>query len=208
MKIDSTIAMATKELSQADPVIAELISKYGPYTVRPHTDYYQTLVDSIISQQLSVKAARAIEARFCMLFGSGSFPLPEKILEKTTEELRSTGLSRPKIRYIQDLAMKVLEGSLQLDKLGSLTNQEVIIELTKVTGIGIWTAHMFLIFSLGRLDVLAYGDLGIRNGIRNLYGFDDLPTQLEIEAIARTNNWSPHESIACWYIWRSLENKP
>jgi len=165
-------------------------------------------VGSIISQQLSVKAADTIERRFCELFGSPEMPTPEQILTKDIDELRSVGLSRGKAVYVRDLAEHVLDGSVKLDQFSDKSNEEIIKELTAVTGIGVWTAHMFLMFCMGRLDILAVGDLGIRNGIMKLYGLGHAPTPEEIETIAKKNHWHPYESIACWYVWHSLDNKP
>lgn len=202
----AAVAAAAKHLS-ADPILAPVIAAHGPFKPVPHTDYYWALVDSIISQQLSVKAARTIEGRFLDLFG-GKQPTPHQILSKTVDELRAVGLSRNKAAYVLDLAQHIQDGQLQLDRIASLPNDEIIKELTAVKGIGVWTAHMFLIFALGRLDVLPVGDLGIRSGIQKLYGFDHLPTPAEIEALATKNNWHPYESIACWYVWQALDNAP
>jgi DNA-3-methyladenine glycosylase II len=198
---------AADHLSKNDPVLAPIIKRAGLPTFKPHKNYYWELVDSIISQQLSVKAAASIENRFQELFDSET-PEPAAILEKTEDELRAVGLSRPKIKYIKDLAQHVLDGRLKFDKLDTQTNQEIIAELTAVKGIGEWTAHMFLIFAMGRLDILPVGDLGIKNGIRALYGFDDAPTPEQMQEVGTANNWHPYESAAAWYIWHSLDNKP
>lgn len=198
---------AIKHLLEHDPVLAEIVKRCPSPTFVAHTNYYHELVDSIISQQLSVKAARTIEGRFKALFGD-EFPSPEQILKKDVEELRAVGLSRPKVRYIQDLAMKIIEGEVRFDTLDQLSNDEIVEELTKVKGIGVWTVHMFLMFCMARLDVLPVGDLGIRNGIMRLYNLEKVPDAAEIEAIAKTNNWHPYESVACWYIWQSLDNTP
>ena len=198
---------ALVHLSREDPLLRELINRYPKATFEKHRNYYHELVDSIISQQLSVKAARTIGGRFKDLFG-GSFPSPEQILQKDVEELRAVGLSRPKARYIQDLAAKILDGSVTFDTIDELSNDEIIAELTKVKGIGVWTVHMFLMFCMGRLDVLPTGDLGIRNGIKKLYGLDHVPNEREVELIAEENNWGPYESAASWYIWKSLDNTP
>lgn len=197
---------ALDHLTKNDAVLAKLIVQYPRPRFAKHTGYYQALVDSIISQQLSVKAAHAIEARFKDLFG-GNFPSPEQILGRDIEEFRSAGLSRPKARYIQDLAQKIIDGEVVFDSLDSLSNDEIIAELTKVKGIGVWTVHMFLIFCMGRLDVLPIGDLGIRNGMTKLYGLDK-PSEHELELIAEKNSWQPYASVASWYIWQSLDNKP
>ncbi len=198
---------ALSHLAANDPTLARLIASYPSPTFKKHDHYYQELVDSIISQQLSIKAARAIETRFKDLFG-GAFPSPEQILAKTIEEFRAVGLSRPKARYIQDLAQKIVDGEVVFTTIDDLSNDEIIAELTKVKGIGVWTAHMFLMFSLARPDVLPTGDLGIRNGIAKLYGLDHIPTEREVEIIAEKNNWSPYQSVACHYIWQSLDNVP
>lgn len=199
---------AADHLARHDPILAKVIAERGLCTMRPHKNYYQELVDSIISQQLSVKAARSIERRFCELFGSSDFPPPEKILGKNIDELRSAGLSRGKAAYILDLAQHIVDGRVKFEHLDALSNEEVISELTAVKGIGEWTAHMFLMFCMGRQDILAYGDLGIKNGIKKLYGLADSPTPQEIQELSAKNNWHPYESIACWYIWQSLDNTP
>ena len=196
-----------EHLKKCDPVLARLIETHPAPTFDKHTNYYQELVDSIISQQLSVKAARTIEGRFKELFG-GTFPSPQQILEKDVETLHGVGLSRPKARYIQDLAQNILDGVVKFDELDSLTNQAIIDELTKVKGIGEWTVHMFLMFCMGRLDVLPTGDLGIRNGIAKLYDLDHVPTPDEVTDIAVKWSWHPYESAASWYIWQSLDNTP
>lgn len=196
-----------RHLQNNDPVLADLIAHYPAPTFTRHTNYYQELVDSIISQQLSVKAARAIEQRFKELF-DGEFPAPEQIVRRDIEEFRNIGLSRPKARYIQDLAAKIIESEVVFDTLDELSNDEIIAELTQVKGIGVWTVHMFLMFCMSRLDVLPTGDLGIRNGVQKLYGLDHSPDPREVEVIAETNNWHPYESVASWYVWQSLDNVP
>jgi DNA-3-methyladenine glycosylase II len=190
-----------------DPDLAKVIAASPLCDIRPHKNYYQELVDSIISQQLNVKAAAAIEQRFRDMFG-GTFPSPEQILTKDVEELRAIGFSYAKGRYVQDLAQHILDDKVRFDHLDSLSNEEVIAELVQVKGIGEWTAHMFLMFCMGRSDVLPVGDLGIRNGIRALYGLEDAPSPNDIRAIAEKYNWHPYESIASWYVWQSLDNKP
>jgi DNA-3-methyladenine glycosylase II len=201
------LSVAVTHLKKHDPVLAGIIGSAGLPTITPHTNYYWELIDSIISQQLSVKAARTIEGRFQALFDE-EFPAPEAILAKSVEELRSAGLSGAKANYIRDLAEHILDGRLKFDRFDALSNEEIIKELTAVKGIGVWTAHMFLIFCMGRLDILPVGDLGIRSGIRVLYGFKDLPTPAEITELAEKNGWHPYESVASWYIWHSLDNKP
>ncbi len=198
---------AADHLNKHDAALAPVITKYGLCTMRPHKNYYQELVESIIGQQISVKAGAAIRKRFVDLFG-GTFPEPQAILEKSVDELRTAGLSRGKATYVRDLAQHVVDGKVRFDHLDSLTNEEVIAKLTPVKGIGEWTAHMFLMFCMGRLDVLAHGDLGVRLGIQKLYNLKDLPNPTEVQKLADKKGWHPYESIACWYIWQSLDNAP
>lgn len=197
---------AADYIAKTDPILSPVVLSSGLPELVAHTNYYQELVESIIGQQLSVKAARTIRTRFVNLFDQ--FPSPEQILTRDSEELRSAGLSRPKISYIQDLARHVIDGSLRLDQLDALSNDEIITTLTAVKGIGEWTAHMFLMFCMGRLDVLPIGDLGIRSGVQKLYQLDHLPAPAEVTEIALQNNWHPYESVASWYIWKALDNKP
>lgn len=203
----SSLQTAADYITKIDPILSPIVTASELPTLVAHTNYYQELVESIIGQQLSVKAAHTIRIRFVGLFND-QFPTPAQILSRDIEELRSAGLSRPKIGYIQDLARHVLDGSLQLDQLDTLSNVEIITTLTAVKGIGEWTVHMFLMFCMGRLDVLPIGDLGIRSGIQKLYGLDHLPLPAEVTIIAKQNNWHPYESVASWYIWKALDNKP
>ena len=198
---------AARHLAAHDTTLAAVITTAPLPTFVPHTDYYRALVNNIIGQQLSVKAAATIKQRFVDLF-DGEFPSPEQIIRRDIEELRSVGLSRPKAAYVQDLARHVLDGSVRFDTLATLSNEEIIAELTAVKGIGEWTVHMFLLFCMGRLDVLPTGDLGIRSGIKKLYGFDELPSPEAVREIASSNHWHPYESVASWYVWHSLDNAP
>lgn len=204
---DATAKTAATYLAKHDTVLRPVIKQVGPATFRPHTDYYWELVDSIISQQLSVSAAASIERRFQELFGS-DVPAPEQILEKSVEELRSVGLSGAKANYVRDLAQHIVDGRLQFDNFTTLTNDEIMAALIDVKGIGEWTVHMFLMFGMGRLDVLPVGDLGIRNGVRALYGFENVPTPQQVREVAEQHQWHPYESIASWYVWQSLKNTP
>lgn len=196
--------LAAQELRTRDPKLAVVIDAAGLPDFAPHSDYFLTLLESIIGQQLSVKAAATITGRFLNLFEPGA-PTPGLVLTLGEETYRSVGLSRQKIRSITDLAGKVLDGSLDLSKLPELSDAEISAEVTKVIGIGPWTAHMFLLFCMGRPSVLPVGDLGIRIAIQKLYGLEKLPDATEIKAIAEQNRWAPHESIASWYLWRSLD---
>lgn len=204
----SSLQEAADYLARHDTVLAQVIQGAGLPTITPHENYYQELVESIVSQQLSVKAAATILKRFVELFPGASFPAPNQILTKDIEELRAVGLSRQKASYIQDLAVKVLDGSVRFNHLDTLTNDEVVAELTQIKGVGVWTVHMFLLFCMGRLDVFPTGDLGIKNGIQKLYRLDQKPSVEQMEEIARKNSWHPYESVASWYIWHSLDNKP
>lgn len=204
---DLSVREAARHLAANDPVLKPLIDKFGSCPIRPHQNYYRELVESIIGQQLSVKAAASINRKFLTLFHE-TFPEPATILDKSVEELRTAGLSGAKANYVRDLAQHVLEGKLEFGKFDALNNEDIIAELLPVKGIGEWTAHMFLMFCMGRADVLPIGDLGIRTGIKKLYGFEALPDAAAIREVAAANNWHPYESIASWYIWASLDNKP
>lgn len=202
-----TLSTGVNQLSRNDPILAEVIRKSGPPVISPNNNYYWSLVDSIISQQLSVKSAAAIEMRFKELFNE-DVPVPEHILKKSIEDLRAIGLSRAKASYIRDLAQHIVDHKLDFASFSGFNNEQIISKLIDVKGIGEWTAHMFLIFCMGRLDVLAVGDLGIKKGIQKLYGLRSLPSSPEIQNLATKNNWRPYESVACWYIWLALDNKP
>jgi DNA-3-methyladenine glycosylase II len=205
---EHTLSQAAEALRKHDPTLAPIIARAGLPNIIPNKNYYQELVESIISQQLSVKAAATILKRFIELFPDVDFPAPDQILQKDIEQLRAVGLSRQKASYIQDLALKVIEGEVRFNHLDALSNNEVIAELTRIKGVGVWTVHMFLMFCMGRLDVLPTGDLGIKNGIYTLYNLKEKPTPEEMEEIAKKNNWHPYETVASWYIWHSLDNKP
>jgi DNA-3-methyladenine glycosylase II len=198
---------AADHLTANDPILAPIIKRAELCTIRPvkSEDYYWELVDAIISQQLSVKAARSIEERFKTLY-PGALPSPNQILVTSDENLRQAGLSGMKVKYVKSLAEHIRNGELELEKLNKLSNLEVSRELTTVKGIGEWTTHMFLIFAMARLDVLAVGDLGIKTGIQKLYNLPSLPTPEEITKLAKQNNWHPYESVACWYIWHAKDN--
>jgi DNA-3-methyladenine glycosylase II len=198
-------------LRSADPALAEIIDAVGSLddarAGRPdREDHYGALVRAIVGQQLSVSAARAIYGRLTERFG-GRPPGPEEILSEDPEELRAAaGLSRAKVSYLRSLAEHVISGELELERLGELNDEEVIAELVAVKGIGMWTAHMFLMFHLERPDVLPVGDLGIRRAIERAYALDSLPDAPAIEKIAAP--WRPYRTLACRYLWRSLQNEP
>jgi DNA-3-methyladenine glycosylase II len=198
-------------LKRADPVLAEVIAAVGTLPPsregRPEReDHYGALVRAIAGQQLSVKAARAIYGRLTDRF-EGRAPTPQEILEDEPEALRAAaGLSRAKVSYLRSLAEHTLTGELELERLDDLDDDTVIAELTAVKGLGVWTAHMFLMFHLERPDVLPVGDLGIRRAIERAYDLDDLPDAEAMEEIALP--WRPHRTLACRYLWRSLANEP
>jgi DNA-3-methyladenine glycosylase II len=202
---------ALTHLRSADPVLAELIDAVGPLgdprDGRPdREDHYGALVRAIVGQQLSVHAARAIYGRLTERFGERP-PTPAEILADDPEELRAAaGLSRAKVSYLRSLAEHVISGELELERLDELEDEEVIGELTAVKGLGMWSAQMFLMFHLERPDVLPVGDLGIRRAIERAYGFEELPEAAAIEKIAEP--WRPHRTLACRYLWRSLQNAP
>jgi DNA-3-methyladenine glycosylase II len=202
---------ATADLRAADPVLARLIDAVGPLgnsrEGRPdRDDHYGALVRSIASQQLSVLAARAIYGRLTERFG-GRAPTPAEILADDPEELRAAaGFSRAKVGYLRSLAEHVTSGELELERLDELSDEDVTAELVAVKGVGVWTAQMFLMFQLDRPDVLPVGDLGIRRAIERAYELDDLPDAPTIEKIAEP--WRPHRTLACRYLWRSLQNEP
>lgn len=204
---EQSVVTAVSHLNQYDPILAKVIAAHPIPSFTPHTKYYQELVESIVSQQLSVKAAAAIVKRFRALFGD-DFPTPTEILQYDIEAYRSVGLSRQKAGYIRDLAEKVQNGTVRFDHLDALTNQAIIDELTQIKGVGVWTVHMFLMFCMGRLDVLPVGDLGIRNGMQALYDLEPKPSPETMQAIAVKYHWNPYESVASWYVWRSLNNMP
>jgi DNA-3-methyladenine glycosylase II len=205
-KFNKNLESACTHLAANDPVLKLMISRYGKPTITPHDNYYEELVSSIISQQLSVKAANTIWKRFINIYND-TMPTPENIIDTDIEILRGAGISYAKVNYIKDLANHIVNHSLDLSHIAELPNDLIIEQLTAVKGIGEWSAHMFMIFSLGRLNVLPWGDLGIKNSIKNNYGLSELPTKNIIVEISESNFWNPYESVAAWYLWKSLDNK-
>jgi DNA-3-methyladenine glycosylase II len=195
---------AVRHLRKQDPVMKEVIRKAGPFTMRPHRNRFRALVFSILGQQISGKAAASIRARLVEHLKPEEIS-PETIGRLTPETLRSLGVSGQKASYLLDLAQRVISGEVQLSRMARMKDEQVIEALVQVKGIGVWTAQMFLIFSLGRPDVFPHDDLGVRMAIRNLYGLDDLPTKEVSHKIAAP--WRPYASVASWYCWRSLEFK-
>jgi DNA-3-methyladenine glycosylase II len=205
--MEEAMQKAAEHLAKNDPILKPVIKRAGLCTIRPvkPEDYYWELVDAIISQQLSVKAARSIEERFKALY-PGSLPTPNQILVTPDEKLRQVGLSGAKVKYVKSLAEHIRDGKLELEKLNKLSNLEVGRELTAVKGIGEWTAHMFLMFAMARLDVLASWRFRDKTRIQKLYNLPSLPSPEEITKLAQVNNWHPYESVACWYIWHAKDN--
>jgi DNA-3-methyladenine glycosylase II len=199
-----------EHLRASDETLAKVIDERGPLDLaarvrgRPQ-DAYGALLRAIVGQQLSVKAARTIYERFTGLF-DGRTPSPEELLEVDADTLRGAGLSRAKANYVRSLAEHVISGELELDRLDDLSDERVTAELVAVKGLGQWTADMFLIFHLGRPDVLPVGDLGVRRAVERLYGFEALPSAAELEALGE--RWRPWRSLASLYLWESLDNAP
>jgi DNA-3-methyladenine glycosylase II len=198
----AAIRVARRHLRAADPVMRAAIDAVGPFTLRPERDRFGMLVRSIISQQISTSAARAIRGRLQELAGAEGLK-PANLARFTLDELRSVGLSPQKASYVADLAAKVNDGTIDLRQIARLSDERIVDQLTHVKGIGRWTAQMFLIFSLGRLDVFPHDDLGVRTAIRDRYGLAALPDKSTAVAIAAP--WRPYATVASWYCWRTLD---
>ncbi len=199
------IENGVKQIYENDKYLAKVIDLSGSCSLQLKKDYYHAILRSIIGQQLSTLAARAIVLRFMEFYNNK--PLPEKILNTSVEELRGLGLSYAKISYVKDLSLKIINGEIHFRGIHKKTDDEIIAELTLVKGIGIWTVHMFLIFTLCRLNVLPVNDLGIRKAVMKLYGLRKIPDEKKLLNISRKNGWEPYNSIAAWYLWRSLDLK-
>jgi DNA-3-methyladenine glycosylase II len=201
---------ALTALKKSDDFMAGLIAEHGELNTeerrrgRP-SDAYGALLRSIVGQQLSTKAARSIYTRLTDRFG-GRTPTPRELLDADPEDIRSVGLSNAKVRYLRDLAEHVEDGELDLEALPELPDEEVFDQLTAIKGLGPWTVDMFLMFHLGRPDILPVGDLGIRRAVQVGYGLDELPKPKELEEIAE--RWRPYRTLACLYLWTSLDNAP
>jgi DNA-3-methyladenine glycosylase II len=194
---------AIYHLKKSDPVMSAIIERVGPCRMEFGPPEFHSLAEAIVYQQLNGKAAVTIFNRFAALAGE---PLtPEGILKLSDEQLRSVGLSKQKSAYLKDLAEKTQAGLLDFAKLPDLPDEEVVKHLTQVKGIGVWTAQMFLMFTLKRPDVLPTGDYGVQAAIKKHYRKRKWPQPKEMEKIARP--WSPYRSVACWYLWRSLDIK-
>ena len=202
--MNEIFAKARKHLSRKDPRLKQVIARVGPCTLQPNADHFGLLVRSIVSQQISTKAALAIHNRLGTAVGR---PIrPAAILKAADEDLRGAGLSQGKMRSLRDLAEKCASRQIRLKQLAGFDDEAVIEQLIPVRGIGRWTAEMFLIFGLGRLDVLPVADFGLRAGIRREHGLSELPNAAMLREL--TALWTPYRSIGTWYIWRSFGPVP
>ena len=195
-------AEGVDHLRQLDPKWEAIIEQVGPCRLQPRPDRFGTLVRAIIGQQISSKAASSIDKRVRDL--AGELHAPEPLLLAGEVGLRGAGLSGVKARYVLNLAQAVRDGSVPLDEIHSWEDEAIVAALTTVKGIGPWTAEMFLIFALGRPDVLSVGDLGIRVGLKNFHGLDELPGPRECRELAEP--WRPHRTVAMWYLWQKIDN--
>jgi DNA-3-methyladenine glycosylase II len=197
------------ELGQRDSRLGRALDKLQAFPGFPlrrnprQCSHYAALSSAIVYQQLSTKAAETIWKRVCALDGGAGFPESEQLLAQSDQRLRAAGLSRGKIAALRDLCERIADGRLKLPRLARLPDERVIEELVEVRGIGRWSAQMFLIFRLGRLDVLAEGDLGVQEGLRLLDGLDERPGPAEV--LERARAWSPLSSVGCWFMWRLVE---
>ena len=196
---------ALAHLRRVDPVMAGVIRTVGPYRLhlRRGNSHFHHLVRAIVYQQLSGKAAGTIHGRFCALFPRRHVD-PERLLALSDESLRSVGLSRQKMGYLRDLADKVHSGAVPLHRVRHMSDEAIIDHLVQVKGVGRWTAQMFLMFRLGRPDILPELDLGIQNGVQRAYGLRRRATPKDVQRIGKV--WSPYSSIACWYLWRYVDD--
>jgi DNA-3-methyladenine glycosylase II len=190
-------------LSNADPILARIIAEVGALNIQPRRERFQALARAIIFQQLAGAAANAIYGRFVGLFPDVEFPSPEQVLAKTVAQLRAVGLSEKKALYIKDLAAHIRDGKLNFHLFHKMTDEEIIEHLIMVKGIGRWTAEMFLMFNLGRPDVMPADDLGVQNAIRRHYRMRQRPNRKQL--LKRAERWRPYRTAAAWYLWRSLD---
>ena len=194
---------AILHLKKADPVLCAIIERVGPYRMEYGEPTFHSLAESILYQQLNGKAAVVIFGRFTN--AAGDPVTPEGILKLSDAQMRAIGLSKQKTAYLRDLAQKTKDGLLNFERLADMSNAEVIEHLTQVKGIGVWTAHMFLMFTLKRPDILPTGDYGIQAAMKKHYRKRKWPKPKDMEKIAKS--WVPYRSVACWYLWRSLDIK-
>jgi DNA-3-methyladenine glycosylase II len=191
-----------RHFKKVDPTLAKIIQQVGPMTLKPQRDRFKMLVRSILSQQVSTAAAASIRKKLEAKLGDAGVTA-ESVARLSIDELRAAGLSRQKASYLHDLAAKTQDGTVRLAKLGRMTDAEVIAELIQVKGIGVWSAQMFLIFALGRLDVFPIDDFGVRTAMHHLYAFEEPQKKAVLLKIGET--WRPYATIGSWYCWRFLE---
>jgi DNA-3-methyladenine glycosylase II len=203
--LKNEIKKGVKHLSSNDKTLSTIIKTNGVINLTQHKQYFNLLLEAIIGQQLSVYASASILKKFKAFFKND--PQPYLIVQAEHSTLRALGLSNAKVKYVKDLSQKIISGEVKLNGLSRKTDEEILEELTKVKGIGVWTVHMFLIFRLGRLNILPYSDLGIRKSIMINYRLKKMPDEKKIKSIAKKNNWHPYCSIASLYLWKSLDNK-
>ena len=184
-----------------DPVLSDIIGTVGEFKLKKKSHHFAVLVESIISQQLATGAADAIFKRFKELYPK--FPTAAEVLATRKSKLRTVGLSGMKVEYLKDLAKHVETGKLDMKAISKMGDEDVIAQLTQVKGIGRWTAEMFLIFSLGRMDVFPVGDLGLRRGVQIAFSLKEMPKPKETEKFG--DRWKPYRSVATWYLWKSLQ---
>ena len=196
------MSQAAIRVLKKDPKLAKVIRIVGKYQISKSSNYFESLVEAIITQQLSGSAAKAIAKRFRSLYGK-RFPKPIDVIKTSDSKLRKTGLSKMKVEYIKELSKAIESKKLKMRSLSKLSDEVVIEQLTQIKGIGRWTAEMFLIFSLGRMDVLPVGDLGLRKGVQLYKSSKELPNEAEIEKLAE--KWRPYRTVATWYLWKSLQ---
>lgn len=193
-----------RHLRRADPILGAAIRVAGPWRLKAGRNHFHALARAIVAQQISGHAARTIWGRVIALSAPDRFDAAA-VMRLRDEQLRGAGLSPQKLGYMRDLCTRIIDGRLHLARLGRMSDELIIEELTAVKGIGVWTAQMFLMFSLGRADVFAPDDLGLRSAIRKLYGLSEMPDRATCHSYA--DRWQPYRTIASWYLWRSLESK-
>lgn len=202
MTAETIVRRAERQLADKDPKLGELVKLQGHIYHPPRTNYFLALCRSIVGQQISVAAATTIFDRLEQQTGLR----PEKVVKLTEKQIKQIGLPPQKAKYIKDLARHFVDNLEVYNHLGQLSDEEVIADLTAVKGIGVWTAQMFLMFTLGRLDVFAPDDIGLQRAMKNLYGWKKMPDRKKLEMVAE--KWRPYRTVACWHLWRSLRKTP
>ena len=205
IKATEIIIMYKKHLTKVDPVLGAVIKQIKLRPLKLQKNYFQALVEAIANQQLSGKAAQTILGRVLTLFKSKKFPTPQEYLKMSDAKLRSAGFSNSKVVYTKNVAQFFVERNKEIKRIHKLTDEEIIKFLTEIKGIGVWSAEMFIIFSLGREDVFSYGDLGLRKGLQKVYNFKKEPTLKQMKKIVK--KWKPYRTHGARYMWASLVKK-